>query len=80
MNVYELKYGNIRHFVVAKDEHDAYQQGTDPELFPDLHFRPFETHLVEVEGYTIKATADKSTKASEDADDAPKRGRRKAAS
>lgn len=81
MNVYELTYGHIRHFVAAKDEQDAYEQGTDPNKFPDLHFRPFDIHLVAVEGYEIAVTASKAEK--EKAEPAPrnKGGRpRKAAS
>lgn len=53
MNVYELVAGNLRHFVVAADEQAAREQGEDPERFPDIHFRPFEVKLVQVEGYTI---------------------------
>lgn len=64
MNVYELSFGHIKHFVVASSERDegdetsAYTQGQDPEAFPDLHFRPFEIRKVEVEGYTIAVTPD----------------------
>lgn len=76
MNIYQLSFGNIKHFVAAKDDQEAYEQGTDPEKFPDLHFRPFEITLVQVEGYTITATQDKPEKDAE----APRRGRRKAAS
>lgn len=82
MHVYELIFGNIRHYVAAQDEQDAYAQGTDPERFPDLHFRPFEIHKVEVEGYTITVTPNDDQRANTgvtEADDAPRRGRRKAA-
>lgn len=74
MNVYELTFGNIKYFVVAENEQDAYEQGTDPDKFPDLHFRPFEITLVQVEGYTITATSNSPEKPVE----APRRGRRKA--
>lgn len=53
MNIYQLSFGHLKHLVVAKDEKEAYKIGTDPEKFPDLHFRPFQTDLIEVEGYTI---------------------------
>jgi len=82
LNIYELVFGHIRHFVAAVDEEDAYAQGTDPERFPDLHFRPFEIHKVEVQGYTITVTQNAPQTEKEDvteADEAPRRGRRKAA-
>lgn len=79
MQVFELVYGYIRHFVAAKDADDAYRQGTDPERFPDLHFRPFEIIPVTVEGYTITAIPNAAEVAQNASDDAaPKRGRRKA--
>lgn len=56
MNVYELVFGHLRHYVAAKDEQDAYQQGMDPQKFPDLHFRPFEIIPVTVPGYVVTAT------------------------
>lgn len=58
MNVYELSFSHIRHFVAAKDEEHAREQGQDPEKFPDLHFRPFDVTLVEVEGHTITVKPD----------------------
>lgn len=81
MQVYELVFGNIRHFVAAENAEDAYKQGTDPEQFPDLHFRPFEIIPVTVEGYTITAVKNGSEGqniASEEGVDTPRRGRRKA--
>ena len=81
MQVFELVYGYIRHFVAAKDADDAYRQGTDPERFPDLHFRPFEIIPVTIEGYTITAVKNGSEGqniASEEGVDTPRRGRRKA--
>ena len=61
MNVYQLHFGNIKHYVAAEDEQDAYAQGTDPELFPDLHFRPFQIEQVEIEGFTISVTENASS-------------------
>ena len=81
LNIYELVFGHIRHFVAAVDEEDAYAQGTDPERFPDLHFRPFEMRKVEVEGYTITVTPNEPQEADTtvyDAEETPRR-RRKAA-
>lgn len=56
MNIYMLISGNLRCFVAAESEEDAYAQGTDPEKHPDLHFRPFEIVPVQLEGYTITVT------------------------
>lgn len=69
MNVYEISFGHLKHFVAAESEEDAYSQGTDPETFPDLHFRPFEVRQVEVEGYTITVTQEAGV-------EAPKRRKR----
>ncbi len=69
--VYELSTGRIKHYVAAEDEKDAYNQGTDPEQFPDINYLPFEINEVVVPGHTISVTAD--------GDDQPKgRSRRKA--
>lgn len=62
MNIYELSAGRIKHFVAAEDETDAYNQGTDPEQFPDIHYMPFEISLVTVPGHTISVTADEVPK------------------
>lgn len=79
MQVFELVSGYIRHFVAAKDADDAYRQGTDPERFPDLHFRPFDIIPVTVEGYTITATSNASEGSHNESDDvSPRRGRKKA--
>lgn len=56
MNVYELSLGYAKHFVAAVDEDHAYKQGTDPELFPDIHYLPFTVTLVTVPGHIIVAT------------------------
>lgn len=58
MNVYELECGYTRHFVAAETEQEAYEKGTNPELYPDIHYLPFTIRLVEVPGYTITAVAD----------------------
>lgn len=63
MKIFELTTGNIRHFVVGKDEEDARTQGTDPERFSDIHYLPFEVTEVDVPGFTI--TVKKDTKKSE---------------
>jgi len=63
MNIYELEAGSIRKFVVAKDEVDARNQGSDPVKHPDLHFRAFTVTSVHVEGYTINATPNEPKKA-----------------
>lgn len=69
MNLYLLSAGNIRYYVAAPDEQGAYEQGTDPQRFPDLHYRPFEIDLIQVEGYTITVTPE----AQETQETAPKR-------
>ena len=56
MNIYELSIGTNKHFVAATDEQHAYEQGTDPEKFPDIHYLPFTITKVEVPGYTITVT------------------------
>ena len=55
MNIYELVVGDnfIRKFIAAKDEEEALRIESDPQLHPDLCFRPFEIVKVEVEGYEI---------------------------
>jgi hypothetical protein len=57
-NIYELAIGPTKHFVAAEDEQDAYDQGTDPEKFPDMHFLPFQITKVEIPGHTINVTSD----------------------
>lgn len=58
MNVYELSLGFTKHWVAANDEKHAYEIGTDPEKFPDIHYLPFNVTKVEVQGHTINVTAD----------------------
>jgi hypothetical protein len=60
MNIYELSFGIIRKFIVAKDEQEAYNIGTNADLHPDIHFRPFEIVPIEVEGYTVTVTPNES--------------------
>lgn len=74
MNIYELQTGNIKHFVAAEDEADAYKQGTDPEQHPDIHYLPFTVTQVEVPGHTITVEADGQEAES------PRRGRKPKAS
>jgi hypothetical protein len=74
MDIYELSIGATKHFVGAKDEQDAYNQGTDPEKFPDIHFLPFQVTKVEVPGCTVTVTSDTE----EEIVAAPRRGRRPA--
>lgn len=71
MNIYQLTSGNIRHYVAAESQEDAYKQGTDPERFPDIHYLPFEIHEIVVPGYTITVTPDEQ--------EAPKKQRSKKA-
>ena len=56
MNIYELRSGMLSYHVAAENEDDAREQGQDPQRFPDLHFLPFTTTEIKVEGYTISAT------------------------
>lgn len=56
--VYELSTGRIKHYVAAEDEKDAYNQGTDPEQFPDINYLPFEIYEISVPGYSITVTPD----------------------
>jgi hypothetical protein len=58
MNVYELSLGFTKHFVAARDEEHAYEQGTDAEKFPDIHYLPFVITQVTIPGVTITALAD----------------------
>jgi hypothetical protein len=60
MHVYELSFGAIKHFIAAKDEGQAYEKGTDPKLFPDIHYLPFTITQVKVEGYDITLTPTKA--------------------
>lgn len=71
MNIYQLTSGNIRHYVAAESKEDAYEKGTDPERFPDIHYLPFEIHEIVVPGYTITVTPDEQ--------EAPKKPRSKKA-
>lgn len=56
MNIYELSLGFTKHFVAANDEQHAYEQGTDAEKFPDIHYLPFIITQVVVPGVTIVVT------------------------
>lgn len=58
MNVYELSLGFTKHFVAARDDEHAYEQGTDAERFPDIHYLPFIITQVTIPGFTITASAD----------------------
>lgn len=73
MNIYELSIGHMKHFVGARDEQHAYDQGTDPERFPDIHYLPFQITEVVVPGCTVVVTSDEP-----DANATPRRGRRPA--
>lgn len=73
MNVYELECGYIRYFVAATSEEEAYEKGTNPELYPDIHYLPFTIRLVEVPGYAITATPNDEQQSS---DEPRRRGRR----
>lgn len=75
MNLYALTAGNIRYYVAAEDEQGAYDQGTDPQLFPDLHFRSFAVEQITVEGFTVSL----KQSSQEGAETVTGRGRRKAA-
>lgn len=70
MKLYELSFGRMKHFVGARDEQHAYDQGTDPEKFPGIHYLPFEITAVTVPGCTITVKPD--------SEEAPKRGRQSA--
>lgn len=76
MQIYELSLGFTKHFVAATDEQHAYEQGTDPTRFPDIHYLPFVITQVEIPGYTISVTKDE-TEEQEQVTTA-KRGRRAA--
>ena len=76
MNIYELSLGFTKHFVAANDEQHAYEQGTDPERFPDIHYLPFTVTKVEIPGHTISVTKDE---ADEPEQTTTKRGGRRAA-
>lgn len=74
MNIYELSFGNTKHFIAATDEQHAYDQGTDPNRFPDIHYLPFVITQVEIPGFTVTVTKDEQ----EEAVTTSKRGRRAA--
>lgn len=53
MKLFELLFGNLRKFVAAEEADHAKAIGEDPEVSPDLHFRPFEVIEIQVEGFEI---------------------------
>lgn len=69
MNIYQLRFGYMEYFVAAESMEEAYNIGTDPEKFPDIHFLPFEIKQVEVPGYDISVTAIPSEQVEMDAEE-----------
>ena len=76
MNIYELSLGFTKHFVAATDEQHAYEQGTDAERFPDIHYLPFNITQVMIPGHTISVTKDDSDEPEQNT--TSRRGRRAA--